>query len=87
MARCPTLRPAVHAALAREGIAEIAEIVRGKPVPVSDRNAAERLTNTRLYIERDRLPTPEEDEFYLADLVGLAVVDRAAATRHGRGGA
>ncbi len=62
-----------------DSIAEIAEIVGGKPVPVADRNAAERLTNTRLYIERDRLPAPAEDEFYLADLVGLAVVDDGSA--------
>ena len=31
--------------------------------PVADRNAAERLTNTQLYIDRDRLPPPEEEEF------------------------
>ena len=37
-----------------------------------DRSAAERLTNVKLYIERDRLPAPAPDEFYLADLVGLA---------------
>lgn len=41
---------------------------------VADRDAAARLTNTRLFIERDRLPPPEEDEFYLADLVGLQAV-------------
>ena len=39
---------------------------------VADRGAAEKLVNTRLYIERAKLPPPEEDEFYLADLVGLA---------------
>lgn len=38
---------------------------------VADRDAAARLTGTRLYVERDRLPPPEEDEFYLADLIGL----------------
>jgi 16S rRNA processing protein RimM len=44
---------------------------------VADRNAAERLANTKLYVPRERLPEPEEaDEFYHADLVGLAVVDR-----------
>ncbi len=62
-----------------ESVAEIAEIVGGRSAPVTDRNAAERLTNTRLYIERDRLPEPEQDEFYLADLVGLAAVDRCSA--------
>src|SRR6185437_1208545 len=60
-----------------EGIAEIAEIVDGTAVPSADRNAAEKLVNTRLYIERDRLPPPNEEEFYLADLVGLAAFDVA----------
>ncbi len=45
--------------------------------PVADRSAAERLTNTRLYVERDRLPPPDPDEFYLADLVGMAALDAA----------
>jgi 16S rRNA processing protein RimM len=39
---------------------------------VSDRSAAERLTNLRLYVARDRLPKPADGEFYHADLVGLA---------------
>ncbi|WP_159998014.1 ribosome maturation factor RimM [Roseomonas sp. 18066] len=43
---------------------------------VSDRDAAARLTGTRLYVPRDRLPEPEEEEFYLADMIGLAVRDR-----------
>lgn len=41
---------------------------------VADREAAERLTNLRLYVARDRLPKPADDEFYYADLVGLAAV-------------
>ena len=42
---------------------------------VGDRTAAERLTNTRLYVPRDRLPPVEDDEtFYHADLIGLAAV-------------
>jgi 16S rRNA processing protein RimM len=39
---------------------------------VSDRDAAERLTNLRLYVARDRLPQPADGEFYHADLIGLA---------------
>lgn len=40
---------------------------------VDDRNAAEALRGLKLYISRDSLPEPEEDEFYLADLIGLSV--------------
>lgn len=38
---------------------------------VGDRNAAEALKRTELFIGRDQLPPPEEDEYYLADLEGL----------------
>ena len=42
---------------------------------IGDRDAAEKLTNVRLYVTRDRLPPVEDDEtFYHADLVGLAAV-------------
>jgi len=39
---------------------------------ISDRDTAERLTNLRLYVARDRLPKPADGEFYHADLIGLA---------------
>jgi 16S rRNA processing protein RimM len=55
-----------------EGIAEVSEIIGDRTERVSDRTAAERLTNVALYINRVQLPPPEEDEFYLADLIGLA---------------
>ncbi len=61
------------------GVAEVAELVEGAEVKLADRAAAEKLTNTRLYVERERLPEPEPDEFYLADLVGLAACDAAGA--------
>jgi len=45
---------------------------------IGDRDAAERLTNLKLFVPRERLPQIlEADEFYHADLVGLAVMDRA----------
>ncbi len=57
-----TLRPAKDGFVAR---------LKG----IADRNAAERLTNIRLYVPRDRLPPVEDDNtFYHADLVGLAAV-------------
>jgi 16S rRNA processing protein RimM len=46
---------------------------------VESREQAEALKGTRLYVPRDRLPPLDEDEFYHADLVGLAVVDTGGA--------
>jgi 16S rRNA processing protein RimM len=47
---------------------------------IADRNAAETLRNTDLYVPRDRLPPIEEaDTFYHADLVGLAAVGQDGA--------
>lgn len=40
---------------------------------VGDRNAAEALKGVRLYVPREALPPPAEDEFYHADLIGLRV--------------
>jgi 16S rRNA processing protein RimM len=59
------------------GVVELTELRDGVQVRVTDRDAAARLTNTRLYIERERLPVPDDDEFYLADLIGLDAVDAA----------
>jgi len=45
---------------------------------ICDRNAAEQLANVKLYVPRERLPEPDQaDEFYHADLIGLAVLDPA----------
>jgi 16S rRNA processing protein RimM len=42
---------------------------------VPDRDAAEKLTNIKLYVSRDRLPPIDDDDtFYHADLVGLSAV-------------
>jgi 16S rRNA processing protein RimM len=42
---------------------------------VIDRTGAEQLRNADLFVPRDRLSAPEEDEFYYADLIGLAAED------------
>ena len=41
---------------------------------LSDRDAAGALTGVSLFVARDKLPPPDEDEFYVADLVGLSAV-------------
>lgn len=41
---------------------------------VNDRTGAEALRGVELWVERSKLPDAEDDEFYHADLVGLAAV-------------
>jgi 16S rRNA processing protein RimM len=62
-----------------ENIAQLSEITAAGPRRISDRNEAERLTNTELFAPRSALPEAEEEEFYLADLVGLAARNAAGA--------
>lgn len=47
---------------------------------VSNRNQAEKLRGTVLTIARDGLPDLAEDEYYHADLIGLAAVTDAGET-------
>ncbi|HZK98592.1 MAG TPA: ribosome maturation factor RimM [Caulobacteraceae bacterium] len=47
--------------------------VIGRAKEVATREQAQALRGLRLYVARDALPAPDEDEFYLADLTGLAV--------------
>lgn len=44
-------------------------IARAEQSP--DRDAAEALRGLKLHVLREALPPPDEDEFYLADLIGL----------------
>ncbi len=49
--------------------------VAAKLVGVNDRNSAEALKGTMLYVSRAQLPDDvEEDEFYYTDLVGLKAI-------------
>ncbi|MEM6823485.1 MAG: ribosome maturation factor RimM [Pseudomonadota bacterium] len=42
---------------------------------IRSKDAADGLRGIRLYAERGRLPAPEDDEYYHADLIGLRVLD------------
>ncbi len=42
---------------------------------VATREEAERLNGVELYIARDKLPATDENEYYHADLIGLAAVN------------
>ena len=43
---------------------------------VPDRNTAELLKGARIFVSRTSFPTPEADEYYWVDLIGLDVVNR-----------
>jgi 16S rRNA processing protein RimM len=60
-----------------EDIRPAGEVVVVRFKGLRDRTAAEALTGTELFVDRSVLPAEEEDEFYHADLVGLAVRDEA----------
>lgn len=46
---------------------------------VKDRNAAELLKGTELFVDRATLPESDDDEFYYDDLIGLEVRDASGA--------
>jgi 16S rRNA processing protein RimM len=58
-----------------DGIAEVSRIVDGTAVKVADRAQAEKLTNTKLFVDRSALPPADDDEYYLTDLIGLTALD------------
>ena len=43
---------------------------------ITDRNGAEILRGARVFVSRSAFPTPDSDEFYWIDLLGLTVVNR-----------
>jgi 16S rRNA processing protein RimM len=72
-----------YQALLREDGAAALTLTGGRPhkggvvaraKQVATREDAEALRGLRLYIPRAALPEPEEDEFYIHDLVGMDVV-------------
>jgi 16S rRNA processing protein RimM len=55
---------------AREAKGHLVVTLKG----IATRDEAERLNGVELYIARDRLPETDQDEYYHADLIGLAAV-------------
>ena len=60
-------------ATAREGKGHLVATLKG----IATREDAERLNGLELYVAREQLPATEEDEYYQADLIGLAAVNAA----------
>jgi len=62
-------------ATAREAKGHLVATLKG----IATRDEAERLNGVELYIAREKLPDTDEDEYYHADLIGLAAVTTADA--------
>jgi 16S rRNA processing protein RimM len=60
-------------ATAREAKGHLVATLKG----IATREDAERLNGIELYIAREKLPATDEDEYYHADLIGLAAVNTA----------
>src|SRR3979409_2604315 len=58
---------------AREAKGHLVAALKG----IATREEAERLNGVELYIARDKLPATDENEYYHADLIGLAAVNAA----------
>src|SRR5882672_5582158 len=58
---------------AREAKGHLVVTLKG----IATREEAERLNGIELYIAREKLPATDENEYYHADLIGLAAVDAA----------
>jgi 16S rRNA processing protein RimM len=59
---------------AREAKGHLVATLKG----IATREDAERLNGLELYVARDKLPAPDEGEYYHADLIGLAAVTATA---------
>ena len=75
---------ASYGALSDEAGGRLFEILAIKPAKdaliarlagVEDRTAAEALKGTKLFVPRERMPAPDQDDYYHADLIGLDAVD------------
>ena len=61
-------------ATAREAKGHLVATLKG----IATREDAERLNGLELYVAREKLPATDEDEYYHADLIGLAAVNAAS---------
>jgi 16S rRNA processing protein RimM len=61
-------------ATAREAKGHLVATLKG----IATREDAERLNGLELYVAREKLPATAEDEYYHADLIGLAAVNAAS---------
>ena len=81
----PVARPPGAAAAAAATLPRLLKVVQAREQgdfivataqDLDDRDAAEALAGARVFVSRASFPTPDENEFYWVDLIGLAVRNR-----------
>lgn len=78
------LMPSERGARAFEGVVKLSIVeaknhsgtVLASAREIDDRSAADALRGARVFVSRSSFPTPEKDEYYWVDLIGLSVVNR-----------
>jgi 16S rRNA processing protein RimM len=73
----PAGAPRLPALLRVTSAREQGDVIVATAQDVPDRNAAEALAGSRVFVSRASFPTAGDGEFYWVDLIGLAVVNRA----------
>ncbi|WP_035303590.1 ribosome maturation factor RimM [Brevundimonas aveniformis] len=79
VAYSPLLRADGSVALTLTGARPDKKGVVARAQEVATKEQADALRGLKLHVPRDRLPEPDEDEFYLSDLIGLEVRDVSSA--------
>lgn len=74
--RGPIVPPALPRCLKVVQAKDHADAVVAQVQDVADRNGAEALKGARVFISRASFPTPDKDEFYWVDLIGLSVINQ-----------
>jgi len=72
----PAASPPIPAAIEIASIRARGDGYVASSPAVADRSAAEALRGSRIFVPRSEFPEPAVDEFYWADLVGMAVANR-----------
>lgn len=73
----PAAAPRIPALLRVTSAREHGDVIVATVQDVMDRNAAEALTGSRVFVSRASFPSVGKDEFYWVDLIGLEVVNRS----------
>nr|WP_314433023.1 ribosome maturation factor RimM [uncultured Brevundimonas sp.] len=75
----PLLRADGSVALTLTAVRPDKNGVVGRAKEIATKEEADALRGLKLHVPRDRFPEPDEDEFYLADLIGVEARDTTGA--------